>query len=120
MVVGLSAPVVNYLITGHPLPLVLPAMTIELAFYGGMTGLIREQLKFSTYLSVTIGLLAGRVAFLTIMFVGGAYRGEFWQYAYIAMLPGLLAGVAQIVLLPRIAELWIKKARAKGAVNHNV
>jgi len=111
LIVGMSAPLVNYLITGFPLPLVLPAMSVELTVYGGLTGLLREKFEFPPFLAVVLGLIAGRIVFLLVVFAGGAQKGVFLAYAYAAMLPGLLAAVVQIATLPVIAQRWIQRSQ---------
>ena len=96
LAVGLLAPLSNYLLTGYPLPIKLLPMTMELAIYGGLTGWLRER-GWSSYLATATALVAGRVAFLTVILSFGATDGlGFWQFAGAAMLPGLAAGAGMV------------------------
>jgi niacin transporter len=106
---GFLAPSVSFLISGMPFPPMILPMTIELAAYGFITGLLRENFKLNSFASIAISLIAGRILFLITVLFMGSFTGLFLEYAKAAMLPGVFAGLAQIVILPFIAKLWIKK-----------
>jgi len=109
LVVGLLAPVSNWLLTGYPLPMVLPAMTVELALYGFIAGWLRECADWNRFAAVGLALIVGRVFFLgTVLFANG-FIGYFGDYVVVAMLPGVVAGGMQVILLPLIARLFILK-----------
>ncbi len=110
LMVGLLAPGTNYLLTGIPLPLILPAMTLELAVYGFVTGWLRERLNLSGFAAVGVALIAGRIVFLSVVLLTGAALGSFGKYVIAAMLPGLAAGVVQVVLMPVVAKVWMNKS----------
>ncbi len=105
--VGALAPVVNFLLTGFPLPAVLPAMTVELALYGGVTGLLREGQGWNRWLAVAAGLVAGRLAFAAVALLGFAHGNDL-AYLAAALTPGIPAAVAQLLLLPVVATLWVR------------
>ena len=109
LIVGFAAPLSNWLLTGYPLPLVLPAMTLELAAYGFVAGLLIERAAWSRYLAVAAALIAGRIIFLAAIFATGGFTGAFKQYILAAMIPGLVAGVAQIISLPLLARYFLSK-----------
>lgn len=103
---GFLTPSLSFMISGMPyLPMLLP-MTIELTAYGFIAGYLRENFKLNAFLSITIALITGRILFLLTVLFAGSYSGAFAEYAQTAMLPGLIAGAAQILILPFIAK-WI-------------
>jgi niacin transporter len=108
-IVGASAPAMSFLVSGMPLPAVLPAMTLELACYGALSGVLRQAARWSAPLATTTALVAGRLVFAIVMvltFTAGA--GAFSSYAAAALLPGLPAAVAQVILLPILARRWMR------------
>lgn len=107
--VGLLSPSMSYLVSGMPLPAILPAMTVELFAYGFVAGLLREKLRFNPFLSVIPALIIGRIAFALTVYLGFAASGNYMQYFKAALLPGLFAALGQIILLPIIANWWVKK-----------
>jgi len=121
-VAGLLSPTVSYYVSGLPLPGILPAMTAELFIYGLVTGLLRERFRFNPFVSVTLALIIGRIAFvLTVLSslgisVGSWRSGNYMQYFSAALLPGLAAAAGQIILLPLVANWWMK--REQGISKH--
>ena len=117
LIVGLMSPLSNYIITGYPLFHKMIPMAAELAIYGGLAGLMREQMRWNSYLSIVTALIAGRIAFLlTIFLIGGFHsEGTFFVYAIAAMTPGLPAAVLQIVTLPLLAKWWVGRFGNKEA-----
>ncbi|MDP8241313.1 MAG: hypothetical protein P9X24_19675 [Candidatus Hatepunaea meridiana] len=108
MTVGALAPASNYLLTGYPLLLKAFPMTFELAIYGLVIGWLREKQAWNSFAAVTVGLIAGRVVFLSIILMTGANEIVFSQYIITAMIPGLIAGVIQVATMPSLARVWIK------------
>jgi len=109
--VGFLSPFASYLISGMPLPGILPAMTVELAAYGLIAGLCREKLSLNAFLSATIAIVLGRVLFaLTVLLMVIPATG-FGDYFKVAMIPGIPAAVGQIILIPLLAGWWVKKAQ---------
>jgi hypothetical protein len=106
--VGLAAPGLSYLISGMPLPAILPAMTLELAAYGFITGFFREMLRWNGYLSVLTAIVSGRILFLSTVLLTGAAGDSFPAYLKAAMIPGLAAAAVQTIILPIIAKRWVK------------
>lgn len=104
LLVGLLAPTSNWLLTGYPLPMVLPAMTVELAIYGFASGWLMQR-GWKPILSVAIAALIGRLFFITTVALTAGYAGVFWAYLPAAMLPGLFAGVLQALFLPVLVKL---------------
>ena len=50
------------------------------------------------------------VVFLAVMVFTGAISTSLPAYLQAAMLPGLLAALAQVVLLPLLAHVWVTRA----------
>ncbi len=96
LLVGALSPTSNWLITGFPLPLVLPAMTLELATYGLVAGLLRERLGWNGFSSTAGAVIAGRLVFIATVWMTAGYQGAFGGYLIAAMTPGFVAGVAQV------------------------
>jgi niacin transporter len=107
--VGLAAPLVAFSLSGYPLPPMIAPMTIELATYGFLAGFLCERLKFGRFASLAISFVAGRLAFLAVVIALGSVVLNS-QYFKAALLPGLIAAVAQIALLPLVASWWVKKS----------
>jgi hypothetical protein len=110
-ITGLLAPIVSFLISGMPLPHILAPMTIELFTYGIIAGFLRENFKLNAFVSVAAALIAGRILFVISVLSFGSVSGSIPSYIQTAMLPGLAAGLAQIIILPFIAKWWVEKER---------
>ena len=109
MLVGLAAPLTNYLITGYPMPLVLLPMTVELMVYGFITGWLRENTYINIYWNVGIALIAGRVVFVLSVLLTKAFGDSLGGYLIAAMLPGIAGGLGQIFILPKIALYLLRE-----------
>lgn len=111
LLVGAAAPTVSYLLSGMPLPAVLPAMTLELAAYGFLAGLLRQRFHWNGFLCATAALAGGRLVFLAVAASAGVALPTFSTYVKAAILPGLPAAVAQLVSLPPLAAWWVRHER---------
>lgn len=109
--IGLFAPFLSFLISGMPLPHILPSMTVELAAYGFLAGLARETFRLNLFLSAGVALIGGRVIFLAMALATGAISASFGEYLQAAMLPGVWAALAQLVILPLAAKWWVGSGR---------
>ncbi len=106
--VGALAPMTNYLLTGYPILIKALPMTFELAAYGLVIGWLRQK-GWNSFAAVTVGLVAGRILFLVILLLTGANEVPFGQYLVAAMVPGLAAGVGQVVFLPVLVNRLMYK-----------
>lgn len=61
MTAGVLSPIVSFAISGMPTALLLPFMTIELAIYGLVSGLLSKA-KINSFLKLIITQVAGRLA----------------------------------------------------------
>jgi len=116
LITGALAPVVSFLLSGLPLPAILPAMTMELIAYGLLTGLLREVLRLSPFLSIAIALLAGRSLFVGALWLSNPGLAASADYILAVLTPSIIAGLLQIALLPFVARWWIGRERG----NENV
>ncbi len=112
--IGLLAPGASFLISGMPLPHILPAMTVELATYGLVSGAARQSLRWGGHASALLSILAGRLVFVVIALLSGAARPALGTYVATALLPGVAAALAQIGLLPVIASWWVRDEQARA------
>lgn len=106
-ITGLSAPILSFLISGMPLPHILPSMTVELAAYGFLAGFAREYLKLNWFAASAVSLIGGRIVFLAMVLATRAVPEPFLEYLRVAMLPGIWAALAQLILLSLGARWWV-------------
>jgi uncharacterized membrane protein len=106
LIVGISAPLVSYLFSGMPPVHILPAMMIELSAYGIVAGLAVEKFSLNRFAAAALALVTGRLVFLAYVFSFGAASLPFAEYLQTAMLPGLVAAVGMLIMLPLIAKRW--------------
>ena len=111
--IGLLAPGASFLLSGMPLPHILPAMTVELGAYGLMAGYARQVWRLAGAASIVLAIVAGRLVFVAMALVTGAVTSTIPGYLGAALLPGLLAAVAQVVTLPLVASWWITREAHK-------
>lgn len=109
LLVGALAPASNWLITGYPLPPVLPAMTLELAAYGVVAGWLRERHGWNGFAATGAALVAGRLVFIATVWMTTGYSGPFGTYLAAAMAPGLVAGAAQAGVMGMIGNQVARK-----------
>ena len=108
-VVGLIAPLLRFLLFGMPplMPIGL-AMSVELAGYGLVSGLLYRALpkkKWGVYVSLVIAMLAGRILWGTArLLLYGLGKSEFGWAAFIsgAFLNAIPGIILQLVLIPVI------------------
>lgn len=112
---GAAAPGLRFVLFGMPPLPVLPAMTLELAAYGLVSGLLYRRLPPKTshvYGSLIAAMLAGRVVWGCAMAaISGASGSPFtWKMflagAFVTAVPGI---VLQLLLLP-VVVLALRKA----------
>jgi len=99
LLTGILTPVLSSVLTGMPPAAILPAMTVELALFGLVGGLLIRYLPVkhyvpAVYLSLIGAMLIGRVAagvVNALVFQLGNYSMEIWITSYfITSLPGIL------------------------------
>lgn len=108
-VLGALAPLTSYLLSGMPPPVILPPMTLELAAYGMLAGLVREVLGRGRVEATLGAVLGGRILFVGAMLASGTIVGPLADYLRNAMAAGLPAALAQVLLLPPLAAWWVRR-----------
>src|SRR4051794_33100232 len=61
LLIGLLAPATSFVLSGMPPAQMLPAMTIELAAYGLLAGLARQNFGLGWFASSAVSLIGGRI-----------------------------------------------------------
>lgn len=112
MIVGLIVPVFRSLLTGGFPPMFPTAvcMAVELAVYGGTSGLMHKILprkKLFIYCSLVTAMIAGRAAWGAAMFLclganGGFTFAAFLAGAFTNAIPGI---IVQLILVPILVIL---------------
>ena len=108
---GFVAPSLSLMISGMPYLTMLLPMTIELTAYGFIAGYMRENLKLNSFAAIAIALIFGRMLFLVTVLTLGSFSGNFADYTYAALMPGIFAALGQIIILPFAAKWIISKER---------
>lgn len=115
-IVGLTSPVLSFLLTGMPPPYAVPLMALELPTYGATIGFFYRYVKIPLIMSLLLSMIAGRVAFAIGIFIIGAFVklpvsfSSFLEASFITGLPGILL---QLILIP------ILSFRLKRIFSHN-
>ncbi len=107
LVIGLCVPLINWLLTGFPLAPVLPAMMIELAVYGGLSGWLNQKSSWRMTAALGVALIVGRICFLGTILLTGGHNGSFGHYAIVAMTPGIAAMFGQVLIIPLVFK-WFR------------
>ena len=110
---GLMGPVLSSLITGMPPAAVLPAMMVECAVYGLVSGLVLQfvrtgKLNADLYIALIGAMLAGRVAAgvtKALIFSPGITMSAWIATSFVTALPGIFI---QLVLIPLLVNLLIR------------
>ncbi|MCK6543966.1 ECF transporter S component [bacterium] len=108
-IAGIFAPILSYIVSGYPLPSILPSMTVELMIYGLSIGLMREKTSINKFACVLMGLIFGRIAFIVCALLTYVPESNAVEYFEVALLPGVWAAVGQIVMLPILSSWWIRQ-----------
>ncbi|UCE23809.1 MAG: ECF transporter S component [Candidatus Zixiibacteriota bacterium] len=107
LAVGVLAPGISFLLTSMPPTYAVPLMTLELAIYGFVAGVVYRKLRLNIYLALLLALVFGRLMFGLGLFVLGMFielpytAAVFFSSsgAIVAGLPGI---IIQIVIIPVI------------------
>ncbi|MDA3899058.1 MAG: hypothetical protein PF637_00915 [Spirochaetes bacterium] len=108
LIAGLTAPAISFLLTGMPFPPVLPLMTLELAMFGSLTGLLREKTELNSHIIVFLASAAGRIGFLLLALMLGRTDNVI-QFAANSFVPGIIAAIAIIACTPIISNMVKKR-----------
>ena len=121
LIVGLLTPISSYAVSQMPAASILPQVTVELAAYGLVAGLLRERLNLKPIWSLLGAMVAGRIAlFVTVaaiyLVAGGVYsplgaEATPWSAVWSTIRQGLPGMMIQLALLP--AAVWLTERLAK-------
>lgn len=111
---GLAGPALSSVMTGMPDPAMLPAMMVELAVYGVVTGLLMKVVRTKhtyadLYICLILAIAVGRAASAAVkalIFARGAFALEAWVTGTLLISwPGILI---QLVFIPAVAAALMK------------
>ena len=110
---GLLGPALSCVITSMPPMSILPAMMVECATYGAITGLIlkfihTKNLTLDLYIALIVAMIAGRVVSgiaKALIFSPGITMTAWITASFVTALPGI---VLQLVLIPQVVRLLMK------------
>lgn len=106
--IGILGPLFSSLLTGMPATAMLPAMMVELAVYGIVSGLMMKFIKskylyLDLYISLVVAMLSGRIiagCAKALIFSAGKYSMTAWATGYfVTGLPGIIIQLAVIPTL---------------------
>lgn len=103
---GILTPLLSSLLTNMPPMAYLPAMLVELAIYGLISGLFMHFIRtkytlLNIYVSLVAAMISGRILYgivNALIFRAGSYSMQIWLTAsFVTALPGI---IIQIVVIP--------------------
>lgn len=100
---GFTAPFISALLTGMPLPLMLPIIAVELCAYGAMAGYLKNK-ELPCVLKVFIVQLFGRIlrgAFIAVLVYAFDY-GVSAKIIYSSTITGIIGIILQLAVIPSI------------------
>ncbi|MDP1676574.1 MAG: ECF transporter S component [Bacteroidota bacterium] len=113
-ITGALAPLLSYLISGYPLPNILPSMTAELFVYGVVTGILRQRFNANAFVSIGVSIILGRIVFIVFVILTNRATISDLEYFKAALVPGFSAALLQILSLPFLSTYIVKKYRNDG------
>ena len=113
LVCGLMGPVLSSMLTGMPPVAILPAMMVECAIYGAVSGLVLKLVRTGSltadlYIALIAAMLAGRVGSgiaKALIFTPGITMSAWITASFVTSLPGI---AVQLVLIPQVVRLLVK------------
>lgn len=118
LLVGLSCPLLSFLITGMPPAPLFGLMMVELAVYGAAAGLLYNVLKINHLVSLILAMICGRLAFAFTIFISAnllMIKLPKFINAFQATITGLPGIIIQLLLIPTILTIskrgWFNAAK---------
>ena len=93
---GLLAPIVSFLLTGMPGPVMMVLMSAELAGYGIFAGLL-SSVKMPVFVKVVITQIAGRLVYAVAILIASYGFGQ-TQFTVGSIIPALAQGLPGLML----------------------
>ncbi len=110
-ITGALAPLLSYLLSGYPLPNILPSMTAELFAYGLIAGMLRQKFNVNLFISIGASIVIGRIVFIVFVVITNRASISDLEYFKVALVPGFAAAFLQILSLPFLSNYIINKNR---------
>ena len=112
-VCGLMGPLLSSVLTGMPPAAILPAMMVECAVYGAVSGIMLKTVHTGKtypdlYIALVTAMLAGRVISgiaKALIFSPGLARSAWVASSFVTALPGI---AIQLILLPIVVSTLMK------------
>ncbi len=113
LICGIMGPLLSSVLTGMPPAAMLPAMMVECATYGAVSGLVLKFLRtkntyIDLYAALIIAMVAGRVVSgiaKALIFTPGMALSAWVTASFVTALPGILI---QLVFLPGVVAMLMK------------
>ena len=113
LICGLMGPLLSSIITGMPPAAILPAMMVECAVYGAVSGLVLKHTHTGRtyadlYIALITAMLTGRIVSglaKALIFSPGLAISAWVASSFVTALPGI---VLQLVLLPSVVYSLMK------------
>ena len=110
---GLLGPILSSLLTGMPPVAILPAMAVECATYGAVSGLTlkfvrTKNVTLDLYIALGVAMIAGRVisgVAKALIFAPGITMAAWVASSFVTALPGI---ALQLILIPQVVRLMMK------------
>jgi len=107
LVAGILSPLISFSLTGMPPAVMLFPVTLEIATYGLVVGLMRRFLTRNLWLPLIAALVAGRIVVASAVYITGISSPlSYLRGAVLMGIPGILI---QIVLLPVVVKVLSKR-----------
>ncbi|OQA13596.1 MAG: hypothetical protein BWY64_03570 [bacterium ADurb.Bin363] len=119
LTIGLTAPLISFMVTGMPVSAPFPMlqiMTIELALYGLVTGLVynylkkRENLKkYSQFMAILSGMIIGRLGVALVLYFSIiSIKSPVFSFAINGIKTGIIGILIQMILIPFVIKAYKK------------
>jgi len=111
LLVGLISPILSHYFSGMPLLAMLPQITVELALYGLIAGVLREKFKLNLYLSLVLAMIGGRIGLLLAVAMLHSSPVPYLAVKSVVVMgwPGMLLQLAAIPVAVHFVSQWLHK-----------
>lgn len=113
LLAGLISPIFSFVISGAPPAFLLPAMTVEIALYGLLVGLLRQKAGLNSVISIFAAIVVGRGALVAMLLL--TTEIPFPTIVGARLVPGLVGEGLQLLLLPVLAGALSRALKEKSA-----
>lgn len=113
LICGLMGPLLSSILTGMPPAAILPAMMVECAVYGAVSGIMLKAVHTGKtypdlYIALITAMLAGRIVSgiaKALIFSPGLAMSAWIASSFVTALPGI---VIQLILLPIVVNTMMR------------